>query len=99
ARGGAAPAASKESRRSAADRREQLRPLKQRIAELEKDMTRLQRELAQLDARLSDPALYTGESPGDAQTLLRTQASLRQQLASIEEEWLARSEELEAASG
>ena len=95
----AAGSASRESRRSAAGRREQLRPLKQRIAELEKDMARLQRELATLDARLADPALYSGEGSGDAQALLRTQSALRQRLASVEEDWLAKNEELEAASG
>jgi ATP-binding cassette subfamily F protein 3 len=94
----AAGSASRESRRSAAGRREQLRPLKQRIAELEKEMARLQRELSKLDNRLADPALYAGDGTGDAQALLREQGALRQQLASTEEDWLAKSEELEGAS-
>ena len=95
---GAAPAA-RENRRSAAERREQLRPLKQRITTLERQMEKFQQELRALEERLADPAIYEGSRSGELQQLLRTQGTLRQQLGESEEAWLAASEELERETG
>jgi ATP-binding cassette subfamily F protein 3 len=95
----AAPAPAREDRRSAAERREQLRPLKQRVATLEKQIEKLQKDLTALEARLSEPALYDPGRSAEVQQLLRQQASMREQMEQYEEEWLAASEELESQSG
>ena len=92
----AAPRGDKrEDRRAAADRRGELRPLRQRIATLEKDMGRVQRELDALGTRLASPELYAASGSGEVQALLREQGTLRQRLQHCEEEWIAASEELE----
>jgi ATP-binding cassette subfamily F protein 3 len=93
-----APAA-RENRRSAAERREQLRPLKQRIATLERQMEKHQQELRTLEERLADPAIYENNRSAELQQLLRTQGTLRQQLEENEEAWLTASEELERETG
>ena len=93
-----APAA-RENRRSAAERREQLRPLKQRIATLERQMEKHQQELRALEERLADPAIYENSRSAELQQLLRTQGTLRQQLEENEEAWLGASEELERETG
>jgi ATP-binding cassette subfamily F protein 3 len=85
----------REDRRSAAERREQLRPLKQRVTTLEQDMARIRRELDALATRLADPQLYAGAGNTEVQALLREQGTLRQRLERCEEDWLATSEELE----
>jgi ATP-binding cassette subfamily F protein 3 len=87
----------REERRAAAGRREQLRPLKQRIVALEKDMARIQRELDALATRLADPALYASARNTEVQALLREQGVLRQRLEQCEHAWLEASEALEAA--
>jgi len=88
----------REGRRAAAAQREQLRPLRQRIARLEGAMEQAQAELGRLETRLADPRLYEGSGGGEVQALLREQGLLRQHLAGLEEQWLQASEELEAAA-
>jgi ATP-binding cassette subfamily F protein 3 len=85
----------KDGRREAAAQREQLRPLRQRVAALEKDIARIQRELDALSTRIADPSLYAGAGNTEVQALLREQGKLRQRLARCEEDWLAASEQLE----
>jgi ATP-binding cassette subfamily F protein 3 len=86
----------RDERRLAAEKRERLRPWRNRIASLEKDMEKLQAELRPLDERLQDPALYEAARAGEVQDLLRRQGALKQELAACEEDWLTACEELEA---
>jgi len=92
----AAPDA-REARRSAAERREQLRPLKQRITALERQMEKHQQALRTLEERLADTAIYDNSRSAELREVLRTQGTMRQELEQTEEAWLAASEELEAA--
>jgi len=85
----------RDERRLAAERRERLRPLRTRVASLEKDMAKVQAEIGSLGARLQDPAIYDAGRAAEVQDLLRQQATLKQELAECEEAWLAASEELE----
>ena len=86
----------RDERRLAAEKRERLRPLRNRITSLEKDMEKLQAELRHLDERLQDPGLYESARAGEVQDLLRRQGALKQELATVEEAWLMACEELEA---
>jgi ATP-binding cassette, subfamily F, member 3 len=85
----------REQRRSDAGQRERLKPLRDTVKKLDAQMAKLQKRLAELDARLNDPALYTGTPPAEVAGLGREQSELRNQLAALEEQWLAAAEELE----
>ena len=100
----AAPAESsrREQRQAAAARREQLRPLKQRIAQTERELTAIEEALAGLQALLADPALYSDGSGEEVADLLQRQGQLKTQAAALEESWLEQQqalEELEASDG
>ena len=84
-------------RQQAAEKRAQLQPLKQALKRLEKQMEQLTQRLADLEQKLADPAIYQGGQARDPQVpaWLKEQANLRQELAQVEESWLASSEELE----
>ena len=85
------------ARRSSADHRASLAPLKRAVATAEQDMAKLGKEIATLDAKLADPALYSGPATkiGELQTQ-RGAAAAR--LARAEEAWLEATATLEAAS-
>lgn len=85
-----------DQRRSAAEKREALKPLRKKISALEIQMTRLQKTIAELDAQLADPALYTREA-SKAADLGKQKAHAARTLEKAEEEWLALTEEHEAA--
>ena len=86
----------RDERRLAAERRERLRPLRQRISGLEAEMNELHAGLQATEAQLQDPQLYETGHSTQVQELLRQQAALQQQLAGCEEAWLEASEELES---
>jgi ATP-binding cassette, subfamily F, member 3 len=92
ARGGSA----KQQRRAAAERREALAPLRREIGRCEAEIDRLGKEIAALDARLADPALYDRD-PDEAASLAQARARLAEALGEAEERWLALSEEAAAA--
>ena len=87
----------KEQRQQAAARREQLKPLTQKIRKFEKEMDKLQSKLRSIEDKLADNALYEGGRAQDLESLLKEQDQLRQTLTDTEERWLTASEELEAA--
>ncbi|WP_028079527.1 ATP-binding cassette domain-containing protein [Solimonas soli] len=97
--GAAKPAAARPpaaTRRDAAELRALTRPLREAIGRLDKQMTRLQAELATVDGKLGDPAIYESARSADLREALARQATLRQQLATAEEQWLATTEQLDA---
>ena len=85
-----------EQRKLAAERRDQLKPLKKKISQLEIQISRLQKTIAEVEARLADPAIYQ-KDPQAVAKLGKEKAEAERTLASVEEEWLALSEEHEAA--
>lgn len=85
----------KEQRRQAAAQREQLRPLSNKLKNIEKTMTANQTELTSVEARLHDTDLYHDGNKDELQQLLQQQGTLRQRVELLEEEWLAVSEQLE----
>ena len=79
----------------------EIRQLKTRLNTLDGRMERLQRKLAEVEQRLSDPAIYQNgdgheKQQVDLQSMLRDQEELKEQLEAIESEWLNVSTELES---
>jgi ATP-binding cassette subfamily F protein 3 len=84
------------SRQEAAARRADLAPLKKKIADADKKMTRLRTEIEKVEAQLADPAVYNG--PADRLIALgKDKARYSTELEAIEESWLTLSAELEEA--
>ena len=83
-------------RQEAAERRARLAPLRKEIKRIEDKMTRLGRELSKVEARLADPKLYEG-APEDAIALGKDKARFADEIAALEETWIEKSGELEAA--
>ncbi len=79
-----------------AAQRARLRPLRQAITQLERQLAEFQAELAQVESRLADPASYDPAQRAELQRQLKHQARLTTEIARTEEIWLERSAELEA---
>jgi len=65
-----------------------------RIQRLEDDMKSLNSRMAQIEARLGEPAVY--EDAAALKLLLEDQSALRKELERVEAEWLAKQAELES---
>lgn len=87
----------KAERKNSAALRAQLKPLTNAIKNLEKQIDKLQKQVTAVEAILADPEIYSsgGNALADA---LKKQADLNKQLALCEEQWMEKSEELEALS-
>ncbi|MBB3949484.1 ABC-F family ATP-binding cassette domain-containing protein [Aureimonas jatrophae] len=93
----AAPIVSKQDqRRLAAERRETLKPLRQKISGLEIQLTRLQKTISELDTKLADPALYTKDT-SKAADLAKQKSNAERTLEKVEGEWLELTTEHDAA--
>ena len=85
-------------RQQAAERRKHLRPLQQQVAALETDIDAAGEQLAQINDKLADQALYQDSSRKQELTdLLAEQAALKRQMAALEEALLTAMETLEQA--
>ncbi|MES2624961.1 MAG: ATP-binding cassette domain-containing protein [Pseudomonadota bacterium] len=91
--------ANKESRQQAAQRREQLKPLRDKIKKLEQQMDQHQKKLKDLEQKLSDVTLYEDSGKAKLVQLLQQQTESKRQLAEVEENWIEATTELEAAEG
>jgi len=83
-------------RRAAAERRNELAPLRRRIDDFDKTITRLTKTIADIDAALSDPTLY-GRDPGRAAKLGKERADAAGALAEAEDQWLTLSTQYDEA--
>jgi len=100
---GATPATAKSGRgadntRNAAGQQAQLeqqRALQKESAKLEKQIAAWQSELALLETRLTDPALYGKSDPALAQSLQKRRGELSRSIEQTEERWLALLDEIE----
>lgn len=86
----------KEERRAAAEKRQNLKPLREKAKVLEQQVEKLTTLLARADEALANPAIFR-DQPAKATQLAKDRASLAEKLAQAEEEWLAVMAELEAA--
>jgi ATP-binding cassette, subfamily F, member 3 len=90
-------ASTQNKRRDAAQKRGQLKPLKQKIDAVDKEIRRLQDKIRKLDVALADPGFFTRE-PERATKFTKERAFCEKKLAKAEEEWLELSAEFEEAS-
>lgn len=74
-----------------------LRQIKTQVRNLETRLTRLSGKLKEIEAALADIANYAADQADNLQSLVRSQHSLRDEIAAAEEEWLTLSEQLEEA--
>ncbi|MBD8873591.1 ribosomal protection-like ABC-F family protein [Rhodanobacter sp. DHB23] len=92
----AAPVESpEERRRAAAQQRESEKTARQRVKKVEARMAAIDAELALLETKLADPETYNG-STAALMKLGQQQAELRREKETLEAEWMALYEELEA---
>src|SRR5690606_26658664 len=83
------------ARQQAAARREQLKPLRDKLRKVEREMEQKQARLGQIEIDLADPEIYAEAAKARLQALLQEQGKLSAALAALEEEWLTLSEALE----
>ena len=89
----------KQQRQEQAQRRQRLKPLYDKVREVEKDLASHRSRLVELDARLADESIYVDSSRKNELTqLVQDQAAARSAIESLEWEWLEASEELEKAT-
>jgi ATP-binding cassette subfamily F protein 3 len=86
-----------EARSSAAGKRAEAAPLRQRMTRAQAEIDRLSKEIARLDAVLADGALFSRD-PGKAAATAKARADHARALAQAEEEWLAAGEALQSAT-
>ncbi len=84
-----------DQRRAAAEKREELKPLKRRIDAAEKIVARLTVDIAMIDAQLASDLF--ARDPAKATALSKTRAEAAAALARAEEDWLAASAAYEEA--
>ncbi len=87
-----------ERRKEAAGKRREYEPLARRIKETEDAMANLQKAIERFDAELASPGLFERDA-GKATRLAKERADAEQRLVKTEEQWLAMSNEYEAAVG
>jgi ATP-binding cassette, subfamily F, member 3 len=90
------PAPEARPKRTAAERRSTLAPLRQAAREAERTLERLQAQKAGLETRLADPATY-GKDGAELERMIRRAAELDAALAEAEARWLEAEEALERA--
>ena len=84
-----------ERRRTAAAQRENEKNSRQRVKKIETRVATIEAELAALEAKLADPATYNGPTAA-LMKLSQQQAELRREKETLEAEWMALYETLEA---
>jgi ATP-binding cassette subfamily F protein 3 len=84
-----------DQRRAAAEKREELKPLKRQIDAAEKTVARLTADIAAIDAQLAGDLF--ARDPGKATALSKSRAEAASALARAEEDWLAASAAYEEA--
>jgi ATP-binding cassette subfamily F protein 3 len=72
------------------------RQLKTKILSLEKSLERLHRKLGEVDLALAKNTIYEKDNEDNLQNLIRDQMSLKDEIAILEEEWLSKTDLLEA---
>lgn len=87
----------KEKKRRQAEQRRQLQPLRAQVKKLEQEMERLGVLQAALEGRLAEADIYMDSRKEELKLLLAEKAQTDQSLSQAEGDWLAASEELEAA--
>ena len=89
----------KQQRQEQARHRQRLKPLYDKVRNVEKDLAALRIKLTELEASLMDEAIYVDQGRKDELTqLVQEQAATKSKIESLEWEWLEASEQLERAN-
>ncbi|MEE2996653.1 MAG: ABC-F family ATP-binding cassette domain-containing protein [Pseudomonadota bacterium] len=94
----AGPIDKRDQRRKAAEKRQALAPLRKQVTRIERNVAKLQAEKEEIEQKMADPALYGGDT-NMVVTLQKDLAWISQKLVQAEEDWLAAQHELEASEG
>jgi len=89
--------ARKEQRRVDGERRKQLKPLRDKVSQLEKMLDKLHHQKDKIAEQLADPAMYEEAAKDKLKQLSMQHGQVDQQLGEIEEAWMQASEALESA--
>jgi ATP-binding cassette subfamily F protein 3 len=91
------PKISKEdARRESAERRQKLKPLREKVEIAESQIATLTAEIKKYDAALADPLLFV-KDPAKGSAISKKRADATRKLAAAEERWLAMNEAYESA--
>jgi ATP-binding cassette, subfamily F, member 3 len=85
-----------EARRDAAEKRKALRPLKEKVEIAESQIAELNQEIAKYDRALADPLIFT-QDRAKAASVSKKRAEAQRKLEAAETRWLAANEEYETA--
>lgn len=88
-------ASKKKQRKHSAEQREKLKPVRSAIARAEKQMEKVATALADIEAKLGDPAIYQETRKEELADLVWEQGKLRNQATQLEESWLESQQQLE----
>ena len=91
-------AARKDRRRTEAEERKRLQPLRQRVEQWEHAIARLGAEHAAIEQRLADPALYQDDQKETLKAILADKARLVAAVSQAEAAWLEAAAALESAA-
>jgi ATP-binding cassette subfamily F protein 3 len=87
----------RDDRKDRAEARQALAPVRERLAKIEMEINRMQREGVLIAKKLADPATHARFKPSDIAKVTQRHGFLNKQVAALEEEWLSLQEKLEAA--
>lgn len=88
-------AARKDKKRLEAEKRQQLKPLRDKVKKLEQQLDKLHQQKSGIEQQLAEPTIYEDTNKARLTELLQQQAKLIPELQHIEEQWLELSEQLE----
>ena len=88
----------KAEKRQAAERRQALKPLKDKVAKAEQKLEQVSAVLAEINQLLADNSLYEAANKAQLTELLQRQAAQQQALQAAEEAWMEAEEALHQAS-
>jgi ATP-binding cassette subfamily F protein 3 len=91
-----AKAKKEEVRRDAAEKRRALKPLKEKVEIAEHQIAELNKEIAKLDRALADPLIFT-QDRAKATAVSKKRADAQRKLEAAESRWLAANDEYETA--
>jgi len=93
------PLNKKQQRQIEAQRRQRLKPLFDKVRDIEKKLADSRSRISEFDRRLSEEAIYTDtDRKNELTQLVQDQAAARAEIESLEWEWLEASETLENAT-
>jgi ATP-binding cassette subfamily F protein 3 len=90
-------ATKEDARRSSAEKRQTLKPLKDKVDAAESQIAALTSELNKLDKALSDPLIFT-QDPAKAASVSKKRAEAARKLQAAEKAWLVATEAYESAN-